>query len=848
MSNLLASPRTLKTMFLWVLMIFPAIFAEAAVPGLFEGRVQDEKGTALVGATVQLFEDGAQATPYATITDSNGAFRFSNVRAGQYTVWVSFLGYGSRSIPINLEEGDRRDFLVVMSEQALSHDEVIVQAGRARPKLSPVTYSNITALELAQEPDMKDLPVYLSRQPSTTYYSENGNAVGYSTLRMRGFDQRRLAVAINGIPQNDPEEFNVFWVNFFDIQGAVQDIQIQRGAGSSVYGPTAIGGAIDIRAFPYKPAAYGSVHVGTGTFGTSRASAEVNSGLLGGKYVVYGRLSRMVSDGYRDWSWTEFWRFFVGVTRFGDRSTLTIQAFGGPQKDGLAYSGIPKGANSATLDDGYGGEIDRKYNFSSFTRDTEEFHQPHVELHHSYEVNSTLKFQQTAFAIKGEGFFDFGGTFRSANYLRLPVGLVDTPARAEPLYLSLPEAQIQFRAYLDQWQVGWMPKLTRNTATSSTSIGLEARLHRSLRWGRIQEGSGIPSELVGSENDVRVYSFRGEKKIYAAYASHLHRISEDWALQADVQLTNRTYRVYDEAFFGRAFSKSYSFINPRVGVTFRPEKALSAYTSVALAHREPRMKSLYDGEEAGEGFLPRFETDINGAIDTDRPLVRPERLIDVELGLSWTGERFSLNTNFFAMMFKDELVPSGGLDQYGVPRTGNADRSRHLGWELDGSIRVSKALQIAGNVTVSKNSYVDFIEFVTLPDYSTGLADRSGNTIAGFPSQNGNLSVLWTKNEFFSSIQTAFVGKQYIDNSEARDLGESRTNTDLTVDPFVLVDASFGYTFKRTSAFKGLVLRLDVNNVLNDRILTFGQVSFGSGEFFPAATRHVFLSAKYTFD
>lgn len=806
------------------------------------GKITDEGGNPISYATVQLFPSGSSLARYSAITDDEGSFLLKNVATGQYDVFVSHVAFGSRSVFIRVgAEPVVMDLTLLQG--VLSQGEVVISSGRARMRLSPVTVSNITALELAEQPDMKDLPVHLARQPGITYYSENGNAIGYSTLRMRGFDQRRLAVAINGIPQNDPEEFNVFWINFFDIQGAVQDIQIQRGAGSSVYGSTAIGGAINLRAMPYKSDFEASVHVGGGAFGTRRISGEVNTGLLADRYVVYGRLSRLTSDGYRDWSWTEFWRFFAGITRYGERSSLTLQAYGGPQRDGLAYSGIPKAANTQTLDDGFGGTIDRKYNYSSFDRDVEDFHQPHVEMHHEWDVSDRLTFNQTAFWVKGEGYFDFGGTFRSADYLRLPESIVSGEARELPLFLSRPDVGVLFRAYLDQWQVGWMPRLTSTSSNATTTIGGELRLHRSLRWGRIQDGSGLPEDLVGSAADARVYSVRGEKKIASLYASRLQRFSDDWAAQADVQVTWRQYRTYDEAFFGTELSTPFAFVNPRLGVTWKPEEPFSAFASVALAHREPRMKTLYDGEEAGAGFQPQFRSRSDGSFDTSDPLVKPERLVDVELGASLKGARHRVSANLFVMDFRDEIVPSGGLDQYGVPRTGNADHTRHSGIELDAALEVRYGVAVSGNATFSRNRFLSFDEFVGASTTGAITLDREGNTIAGFPGRNGNLRADWKRGDWRASVMASWVGKQYIDNGNGRDATGAKQD-DLFVDQYMLVDASLAWS---TGSRTRLQLALDANNVFNDRVLSWGNVSVTGPQFFPAATRHLFLSAKVTF-
>ncbi len=805
------------------------------------GQVVDESGTGITAATLQLFVRGSGQPRAGTVTDEDGQFVFASIQPGDYDLHVSHVAFGSRVLPLSVTN-ENLELNIVMRSDVVSFEEVVVSSGRAREGLTPVTVTNISQAELERQPDMKDLPVHLARQPAITYSSENGNAIGYSTLRMRGFGQRRLAVAINGIPQNDPEEFNVFWINFFDIQGAVQDIQIQRGAGSSVYGPTAIGGAINLRAMPYRSDFHASAHVGVGAFGTRRYTAEVNSGLLNDRWIAFGRLSRLESDGYRDWSWSEFWRFFAGVTRYGDRSSVTIQAFGGPQKDGLAYAGIPKAANEATIDDGFGGTIDRRYNFSAFDRDTENFHQPHAEIHHEWDVRDGLTFNQTAFWIKGEGYFDFGGTFRSADYLRLPGGIVESGLESAPLFISRPDISVLFRAYLDQWQVGWMPKMTWQSDETTTTLGAEARLHRSLRWGRVQESNGLPASIVGSDADVRVYSFRGEKAIASVYGSHLKRWEDRWAVQGEFQATWRQYRVHDEAFFGTSFSKPYMFFNPRVGVTWRPEQPFSGYASLALASREPRMKTLYDGEEAGNGFIPQFEVDASGDLNTDKAFVTPEHLLNLELGVRLNREQWKLVAGTFVMEFQDEIVPSGGLDQFGVPRTGNADRTRHLGMEFDGEWRLNPALTASGNATFSRNRFVEFDEFVTT---ATGVQplDRSGNTIAGFPSRSGNLALDWRQEGLSVGLMGSWVGRQFVDNGNGRDAA-GVAQDDLEVDPYVLVDASIRYRVERRHRVE---VGLDINNLLNDRVLTYGNVSVTGPQFFPAATRHLLVTTKVTF-
>ncbi|MCY4159521.1 MAG: TonB-dependent receptor [Bacteroidetes bacterium] len=809
----------------------------------FSGAVQSSDGVPLAGATIQFFQENSPVAQYSTVTDRRGDFNLV-VAPGIYTIEIRFLGYETLRQQIEVTTAVEAKF--ILRAGILYGGEVVAETRRARKTLTPITYSNITARELEVLPSMQDLPAALARSVSITHYSENGNDLGYSYLRLRGFGQRRVAVSINGIPQNDPEEHNVFWINFFDLQGSIQDIQIQRGAGAAAYGSTGIGGAINIITDPYLSTTDVRLETGYGSYNTQRYTAQANTGLLGDRYAVYARVSRLTSDGYRDWSWAEFWRYFVGVRRYGEQHTWTLQSYGGPQKDGLAYVGIPKAANIETVDDGFGGTIDRRYNFSQVTRDIERFHQPHVQLLHSYTPSSNQTFQQAFFWIRGIGEFDFGGTFRSADYLRLPANWrgLSVSERLDPLFVSAPDATVLFRATLDQWQVGWTPRYQVVRSSSETTLGGELRLHRSLRWGRVEESAGLPAEVIGVENDYRVYSVRGEKWISSLYASHLIRPHRRLAVQADLQLTWRQYRLLEEQFFGNSFRIPYLFVNPRVGVTLNPEQPLSAYMSISLANREPRMKSLYDGEEAGAGFLPQFELQSDGSFDYDNPIVKPERLIDFELGGQYERQSLKLRLSAYWMEFRDEIVPSGGLDQFGVPRTGNADRTRHIGIELEAAARILPRLNAFANATFSRNRLIKFVEYVTLPDFSIAPIDRAGNPIAGFPARSGNLGLTYEYEGLTLRADARLAGKQYVDNGGGRDATGAK-NDNFQVDPYALVSATVQWEFGDRSTLSGLMFSLDVNNVLDSKVLLYGNAGFGDPQFFPAATRHLFLRVQY---
>ena len=809
------------------------------------GRVVDAvTHEPLPEANVVLRDPAAARRWYGTATDTSGRFSFRDVAPGRYRLVVTYVGYGRTQTALVVPPDTTVRRTIRLDRRSLPQDEVVVTTGRAEAQLTPVTASNLSAEAIDTRLVIKDVPSLLSKLPSTTFHSQNGNGIGYSTLRIRGFDQRRLAVAINGVPQNDPEDFNVFWVNLYGLKPSIRDIQVQRGAGSSLYGSVGIGGAINVVARPYRPEPYVRLRTGAGSFDTQRYSVEANTGLLNDRYVVYGRLSRVTSDGYRKNAWAEFTRYFGGVTRYGENSTLTLEAFGGPQHDGLAFSGISKSAN----DD----EDARKQNPSAASDDTENFRQPQVHLSHTWSMRPDWTLDQTLFWIKGEGYFDFGSTFRSADYLRLPEGFsidgegLSEEERQRPLLsFGLPPGAVVLRGKLDQNQLGWIPKVVYQNGTTKTTLGLEARLHRSLRWGRIQEASDvIPDAVVGPEADERIYSFRGEKIITSAFGSHRFRPVDRLAVQADLQLTWRRYRFYDEAFFDRSFQVPYVFMNPRLGATLNPDRPLSAYASVAFAQREPRLSQLYDADEAAAGDPPRFERNADGAFDFDEPLVEPESLLDVELGGTLRRERYRLSANLFWMEFWDEIVASGRVNQFGKPITGNADRTRHVGLELEGRVRLLPGWDLSGNAMLARTRFVDFTEFRPV-DGETQALERDGNPIAGFPEQILNARTAYQWRGWEAAVDVHAVGTQYVDNSAAT-LPDGSHAEEREIDPYALVDASLSYEPPRPSLFHGLRVTLSVDNVLNSKVLRHGfQTPFGP-RFYPAATRNVFVGLCYT--
>lgn len=842
--------------------------AQSQEAATFSGQVtQAPVDTPLPGANVILRDPVTEQHLYGTVADSTGAFAVSGIEPDEYRLVVSFVGYHEHTERLSLTADTSVQDTISLRVRTLPKDEVLVTNRRAERTINPVTVANLTAVQVEERMGVKDLPALLTETPSTTFHSQNGHGIGYSTLRIRGFDQRRLAVSINGVPQNDPEDFNVFWVNLYGIEPSIEDVQVQRGAGSSMYGSVGIGGAINIVTDPFEPEPYARARVGAGSFNTRRLSVTGNSGLMEGGYVVNARFSRVLSDGYRRNSWTEFNRFFGGVARYGPQSTVKLQAFGGIQQDGLAFTGIPKELNEDPEA--------RRRNPSASSNDSEWFNPPQVHLSHEWEFDPQWTLDQTGFWVKGEGYFEYGGTFRSADYLRLPDELhagteIPDSLRSVPFSIAYREItgessdgdEVRLRGTLDQHQFGWIPTVRYEEGTTETTLGIETRLHRSLRWGRIEQADElIPFSVVGPEADHRLWEYRGEKIITSAFGSHLfrpERFEDRLAVQADLQLTWRRYRFYDEETFDRenmtshTFTVPYAFANPRLGVTLNSDQSLSAYTSVALANREPRRTQLYDGGEGPAGATPLFQQRDDGSFNYDNPLITPERLVDWEFGGRLERRHFRLSSNLFWMEFWDEIVPSGDVDQFGKPRTGNADRTRHLGVELEGYLQLLPEWSVSGNLMLARTRHVEFTEHEALGDTTVAL-ERDGNPIAASPEQLATVRTEYDWQGLTTALTAEIVGRQYVDNSGGTsasldDAGNVVFEEDdnLIVDPYALLNLSLTYQGRQESPLDDLQIQVSIDNLLDAQVLRHGYQGATGPRFYPAAPLTVFVELRYS--
>ena len=742
---------------------------------------------------------------------------------------------------------------------------------------SPVPISEITQSDIQNIYSAQDLPQILSELPSVITYSENGNGIGYTNLSLRGFDQRRIAVMVNGIPQNDPEDHNFYWINLSDFATTVDNIQVQRGAGMSVYGPAAIAGSINLSTINYLN--FRGINISSGIgfqqFGgngtteqiSSRFAVEYSSGLID-NYAFYAKFGRINSFGYRNQSWAVLNNYFFSAIRTDGELSNQLNFYGGWQNDGLAYNGLPSqyiNNNELRL---------QNYNYFNYKDDgetldyiskrraqeLESFSQPILELLSDWKIDDKYNFKSSLFMKIGEGYFDYVGTgWTNAESFRLTPenGFVDAKDPQNPI----------IRAYVANKTFGWIPKVEIINSLGNLLIGAEIRIHRSVHWGKINFAEDLPANY---DPDYQFYSYDGSRDIISLFGGQTFFITNTFSLNLDAQFVYHNYNINNEKSGnnftsyktidgntvgngGDLYNIKYFFINPRFGGSLMLDDMQKLYLSIAYTSREPRSNNLYSASDSWNGARPLFANksleDSTIQYDFNNPLVKPEKMLNIEFGWAFTSDKLKANVNFYLMDYNDELVKSGQLDIFGAPIDGNAPKTRHIGVELIASTSIFSSsrfgnLNLSGNLTYSINKIIDF-------NYATSngeLISLNENNISGFPDIISNLRLGYSIGNLLTSLYFRYSGEFRTDNfgdliltnvSLKEDLG-SEYYKDNIVDSYAIMNADLSYSIYDVFSLNKLKIHFQINNLTN---VLYAASGFGK-EYFPAAERNYWLGIE----
>lgn len=286
-------------------------------------------------------------------------------------------------------------------------DEVSVKSTRANKNM-PIAHTNVDKKSIKDLNTGKDLPFLLSMTPSVTLTSDAGNGMGYTSIRVRGVDPSRVSVTANGIPMNDAESSQVFWVNIPDFASSAENIQIQRGAGTSTNGTGAFGASVNIQTENIQTTPSVGIDVAAGSYGTNKETVRFATGMLADHWAVQGRLSHMGSDGYIDRATVGLNSYFLQAGYYGDNTAVKFITFNGKEKTYHAWNYTSKyeqslyGRTYNSCGEYYDEEGNRQY----YKNQTDNYHQQNYQLLWSQRLNNALDFNIGLHYTKGEGYYE----------------------------------------------------------------------------------------------------------------------------------------------------------------------------------------------------------------------------------------------------------------------------------------------------------------------------------------------------------------------------------------------------------------------------------------------------------
>ena len=637
-------------------------------------------------------------------------------------------------------------------------EEVIVSSVRAKENL-PIAFNNISKDELSKRNLGQDIPILLNFLPNVVTTSDAGAGIGYTGIRIRGINSQSTNVTINGIPYNDAESLGTFWVDLPDFSSSVENLQVQRGIGTSVNGSSAFGASINILTDKIAEKSFFESSNTVGSFNTIKNNFKFSTGLLNNTFEFSGRLSKIDSDGYIDRASSNLKSYFLQFSYKKNKTLLKFLNFGGHEITYQAWNGI----DLLTL------ENNRTYNPSGLYFDldgNEKFHenevdnykQDHFQFHWTQSISNKLTSSLGLNLTNGRGFYEQYNENGNEDYIT--------------------------RKWLDNQFFVFNYNLNYTTVNNNLTFGSTYSEYDGDHFG----------ETIWAQNsgDIQFtdlfYNGNGLKKDFSNFIKTVYQLSDGLSIYADFQLRKIDYVTtgstsnIDEL----AVDKSYSFFNPKAGFNYNFNNENKAYFSVSRAYREPTRSD--------------FENNLD---------IQPEELIDYELGWQFNNKNLIFSTNFYFMNYKNQLVLTGALDDVGTPVRENSGKSFRKGVEFESVYSLNKKFIFSGNLSLSKNKNIDYIsnfdgQVINLGDTDISFSPEliSSLNVSYTPKQNLNINLLYK-----------YVGEQFLSNTES---------SVSKLDSYMTTDINIIYKFESPKYFSEVIITAMINNIFNKKYVANG--------------------------
>ena len=647
---------------------------------------------------------------------------------------------------------------VLDSLEVQNLEEVIVSSVRVKDNI-PIAFNNISKEEISKRNLGQDIPILLNFLPNVVTTSDAGAGIGYTGIRIRGVNSQSTNVTINGIPYNDAESLGTFWVDLPDFSSSVENLQVQRGIGTSVNGSSAFGASINILTDKISQNPYFESANTIGSFNTVKNNFRFSTGLLNETIEFSGRLSKIDSDGYIDRASSDLKSYFLQLSYKKNKTLLKFLNFGGHEITYQAWNGI----DLQTL------ENNRTYNPSGLY----------------YDLNGVERFHENEVDNYKQDHFQFHWTQSFSENLSSNLGLNLTNGRGYyEQYNENGSEDFITRKWLDNQF--YVINYTLNYLKNNNNIIFGSTYSK---YDGDHFGKTIWSQNSGDiEFTDLFYDGNGLKKDFSNFIKSIYQISNDVSIYADLQLRNIDYQTTGSTsnIDQLVVDKKYSFFNPKAGLNYDLNQKNKIYFSLSKAHREPTRSD--------------FENNIN---------IQPEELIDYELGWKYNAEKFLFNSNLYYMSYKNQLVLTGALDDVGSPIRENSGKSYRTGIELESVYKATNKLNISANISLSENKNVDY-----KTNYNGVITDWGDTDISFSPNVISSAGIQFSASQDLTfTLLNKFVGNQYMSNTESN---ISKLSSYSTTDLNIL------YTIKNSAYFSEIIVTAMINNIFDKEYVSNG--------------------------
>ena len=672
-------------------------------------------------------------------------------------------------------------------EQPIALDEVVIQAVRAK-KSTPVAFSNVSKKEIQQKNVGQQIPLLLDHLPNVVSSAEDGIGYGDTHIYIRGNDNYRINMTINGVPYNDAESQGIFFSNLSDLATSAESIQVQRGAGTSTNGAGSFGASLNVMTEAFSDKAYAQIANYLGSYNTHRHTVKLSTGKLNDHFEVKGNFSKVNSDGYIDRAFSNLKSYFLQGAYQDEHTLIKGLIFGGKVKSYLAYKGI----TAQQL------EKDRKYNPAGkyvkdgqtlfYDNDVNVYQQDNAQLHWSEKWNPYWHSTFSLHYTKGRGYWEEMDNWGSGNFI--------------------------IRYLLDNDFYGTVFSTNYRKNSIDLVLGGSANVYEGNHFDEYlwKETAGYSYKELMDKN---VY---GNKKEGSTFAKLTWQVAPKLSLFGDVQYR---YTLFKSLLKRVDFNEHLSALNPKAGANYYVNSKNSIYFSFAHITKEPNRNDYKEYARSRN----------NGAV-----FPKPEKLNDFELGWRYDTDRVKLNANLYYMLYKDQLIPTGDLNDRGYPIRRNCDGYR-TGIEVDAKILLSTQWQWAPNISYSQNKNINYT--IKDPNHPGELLNL-GNTQTSFsPSWvAGNAFTFIPVENFHISLISKYVGEQYLSNEN---------QDDAKLDSYLIHSLQLSYELLPKKVCKSILFTATGNNLLNKKYIPYGKYEDNTPSYYPAAEANGIIGVTFSF-